>query len=437
MKQLSIISISLFLFLTLSALQGESMLSSLEEIAAYGAGHNLEYKSSQVGVLTAADNRTSILLLEDSSITTEGTYNDANNSDVNNGDSSSWGLTSKLTVPVLEQLSLSGSIDEELNSQVGLILSPLAHSDSHIQSEISYDSTLVIAESARISAENDTLSAALNWMVSTRDLEVLQRSAELKDIIYNDDKVRYDLGEITLDDLQDSLISWSESRIELSEAQKNFHIAESSLYSELGTGAGDITVKSLDMESVENSLDSIKKSFVRELGDPLKSDAYLLALLNVNSAEANLDNIWIYDPELKAEAGFVFNQDEKSDPININASISFTLALDDFQKNKRDIAKEELQIKISEAQQSRFEAELEFEQIIDSIDSTEINSEISRLEYEQAQILLSEAELLQKLGETSQIELEESRLTVNSSENALFRALADEYLAWTELKKYF
>ena len=77
-----------------------------------------------------------------------------------------------------------------------------------------------------------------------------------------------------------------------------------------------------------------------------------------------------------------------------------------------------------------------FDQIIDSIDSTALNREIAFLEYEQAEILLSEAELLYERGDISRIDLEESRLSLSTSENAYFKTLAQEYQSWLALKEY-
>jgi hypothetical protein len=420
----------LFIFMG-TTLTGQSILNSLEEIEDYGSCHNLDYKSSQVDVLQAEEDRVGYFLFDESSIKTESGFDSSEDSD------NYWSFSSELSVPVIEQLTLSAKIDETLNSEFGLTLKPLAHSDTREQAEISYKGAVITAEAAGYYAENGALSAALDWMNSIRDLKHMEQAAAVAEIQYNDDKVRYEEGEITLDELQDSLISWSESRIDLSDAQKSFHIAEIALYGELGTSIKNIAVRELRVEDLEKSLAGIKESFDSKMGDPLKSDSYLIAVLDVNRAEANMANTWTYEPDLSTSASLVYDADDYDVPLTVNASVSFTISLDDFQSKKRNIAKEQLQIKISEAEQSRFEAELKFQQVLEAINSTEINSEISRVEYEQAKILLSEAELLQKLGEYSLIDLENSILTLTSSENGLFKALASEYLAWTELKKYF
>ena len=426
MKISSITGTVLLLFISAVVLNGQTTLSSLDEIAAFGSEHNLEYKNSQINVLKAAENRTNIVKLENSSISAAGNFN-------NTIQGESWRFSSTILVPLIEQLSLSGTIEEDLSGQVGISLKPLAHSDNRKQSEIDYNSALITAESARISVESDAMTAALNWMFESRDLQAKQVGAELAEIKYKDDKIRYDIGEITLDNLQNSLISWSEARILLSSKQQSFRNAESHLYSSLGAGPEDISIKKLDIDTLYGFLKSIKQTMDDQQGDPLNSNAYRISLLNVYSAKTSLDNTWIFDPDLNASVNLNFTSDGT---LSVTGSIGLSLSPGDYQKNIRDIARKEFQISISEAEQSRNESKFEYEQILESLKSAEINSEISQLEYQQAQILLSEAELLQRLGDYSEIELQESQLTLSLAENALFRALADEYIAWLELKSY-
>jgi len=429
MKKTIILHILLFACITVS-INSQTVLNSLDEIAQYGIEHNIDYKSDQVNVMQAEENIESILLIEHSSISAEGIMAIP---DIQSDPTPSFGFSSTLSVPIIEQVSLSGTITDDLSGQIGISLSPLAHSSGSKLSEIEYNKAMVTAESARISAEIGALSAALQWMSANRELLAQKIDAELAEIMYKDDKVRYDLGEITLDDLQESLIEWSESRVELAEKQVNYHNGESSLYSSLGAGSDDISLISLDLETMNESLTELKNSLDPEIGNPLKNDSYLISLLNVQSSENSLKNTWHYEPDLKAGASLGF---DSSGNFNVAANIQFSVSLDDFQKNQRNIENEEFLISQAEAEQKLNEAELGYEQVIEAISISEINSEIALLEFEQAKILKLEAEFLKKLGDYSEIELQKSELTLTKAENSLFKALADEFQAWLELKKY-
>lgn len=425
MRILQKVIFAVLLIFSIPALQGEIVLRSLDEIAAYGSENNLDYRSSRVNVLQAEENLQGFFLLENSSISATGSYSDAN--------SATWGVSSTLNMPIIEQFSLSGTIDQDLSGNISLSLSPLAHSDSREQSEISYDSSLILAESSRISAENGVISAALNWMTALREYETQQSQTELSATEYRDDKFRFDLGEISFDALQDSLISWSEDRVVLSEKEKSFRDSESALYSELGAGKDEVSIGSLTVDELKESLDALVELLDPEEGDYLKSSDLKLSVLNRLSSEAALNNTWIYEPDLRAGATLGFDDQGIS---SISASVTLSFSLDQIQNREKEISKEQYAIASIREFQERSEAELEFNQIIDTIESSSLNRDIAYIEFEQAEILLSEAELLFDRGDISQLDLEASRNFLHSSENALFKALADEYKAWIALKEY-
>ncbi len=425
MRVIPLLFFTIFIVISIAVLHGETQLKSLEEIALYGSEHNLSYQSSQISVLEADGDRVGMLKLENTSIDVYAGYGVS--------DFDSWDLSSTLTVPIIEQISLEGKIEEDMSGKIGFTLSPLEHSSDRIQSEINYDSALLNSEGARINSENNAVSAALNWMVSYRDYESQETLASIKEINYSDDKIRYELGEVTLDDLQASLIEWSEARVELSDKRKTYQDSETKLLGELGSGHEEVTIKKLTLEELQNSLRRIQESLEPESGNPLKNNDYQISLLNVSSAKAADKNTWAYEPDLELSTYLDFDSDGE---MTVSADISLTFSLDQVQLRESQISEMELEISLKEAEQSKNEAELEFQQIVDSIRSTEINSGIAQLELEQANILLSEAELLEKLGDYSSIELEEMSVTLSLAENSYFESLANEYNAWLDLKEY-
>ncbi len=419
-----------FLFISTASISGQINLKTLEEIAAFGVENNLDYRTSQVNVMQKAEDREGIIKLEHSSISATGTFNNAFSDPVTG---ESFGFTSTLSVPVVDQVSISGTINNDIEGQIGVTITPLVHSDSNRQSEIQYENALISVESARANAGNSAICTALNWMSAFRDQEAQFTAVELSGIKYNDDKIRYKIGELTLNDLQESLIEWSEERILLSEKQQEFRNKESLLYYSLGAGPVDVSVKILDIDTLASLLVTLKEEIDPVMGNPLNHDDYLISLLNLKSAESNFRDTWAYDPDLTVETNLVFGS---SGDFDVNAVIRFSISPGNFQKKQRDLAENIYKISLSETVQSRNEVELEYDQILEALISTRINREISEVEYEQAGILASEAEILQKQGEYSIIDSRLSQLVLKKAENSLFKSLTDEYIAWMELKKY-
>ena len=309
----------------------------------------------------------------------------------------------------------------------------MSHSDLSQQSNIAYKSALIAAESDRIDAEINAISSALNWMAEKRELDAKQKSSDLAEITYNDAKIRYEIGEISLDDLQQSLIAWSQGRVELSVKQQDFRDSVSSLYSLIGSSPDLISIDEFDINYLEYALNEIKDELNPQIGDPLKNENYQTSLLELEGAESHYKSTWAYEPDLKVKADLNF---DTKGSMSMSALLEFKLSLDDFQKKEKEIAREEFQNSINRAEQNRDQVELEFEQTIEALTTKEINREISLIELEQSRILLSEAELLYRIGEYSELELEQSCLNLELAENSFFRALADEYIAWIALRKY-
>ncbi len=410
-----------------SSLYSLTEISSLEEIQKFGKENSIEYKNSLLNLEEATEDVEGILKLDSTSISVR-TSN-------NNLEIEEWGLNTSVEIPIIEQLSIIGDMDQDLSGTVGLSISPLAHTGNVVQSEINYKKALIEVEGSLLEAQNSVVSASLNWMKAKRDMDLQDKRVILNELLYNDDKDRYNVGDITLDELQDSLITWSESRKVYLELKQSYKQAEKSLYSSLGVGPDDVKVDVLTIEDIEESLTKLKESINTNQGNFLKSSSFRLSNYSVESAKENFENTWSYEPNLTAGVGMTYYQDG-SEPSLFNASVNFSINLDHFQKNKRDRAEEFYSLSVKQMELQRNEAELDFNQGLEELESSQINSEIYKIEYEQALILLSEAKLLYNSGDYSEVDLEQSNIYLEAVTNSLFNSFADEYKAWMEFRVY-
>jgi len=412
-------------------MSAQTVLSTLEEISDYGAENSLEYLNGQVALKKAENSRESLFLIENTTLSATGELEKIQSMATESPDS--WGVAGRIDIPLVDQLSLSGSINSDGEGRASLTLKPLSHSDRREQSDISCEKALISAEAARKKAESAAVTTALEWMYTSMSYKNQRLKTELLGTAYHDDKIRYDLREITFDELQDSMITWSEARVSLSEIEKEYRKTEISLYSALGASKEDVTVQLIDNDTLEKAILQLQEELDRSSGDYRQSSLLKLSALSRESAEAALENTWVYEPDFYIEGSVKFDENGYR---GFTASMTFSLSLDDVRATEKDISRGEYHIAILEEIQSRNEAELEYNQILERIESSSLNREIARIEYDQAQILLSEAQILRKRGDISELDLEEIRLFLNTRENGLFRALADQYLAWFALKAY-
>lgn len=424
MASIRIFFFAFCLLISGAGLFSQTVLESLDDIAAFGADNNLDYRSSRNNVLKSENNLEGFFHLNDSSISATGSYDES---------TGQFGVSSTVEIPVIDQITLSGTVNQDLSGNTTLSLNPLAHSAEREQSKISYQAAMNSAEEARLTAENDAISAALDWMTAKRELETQKLQTELSRTAYEDQKVRYDKGETTFDDLQDSLVQWSQDRVSLATCDNSYKNAESSLYSVLGVGKEDVSVRELGIEDLEKAVDALMAGLDSSQGEVQKSSQYKAAVIEKMNSAAVLENIWSYEPDLKVGASVNFSPEGIG---GVSASVTFSFSPNDIQTSERKAAKEEYAIASVKEKQSRNNAELKLNQLLDTIDSTAINRSIAEIEMNQAETLLAEAELLYKRGDRSRTELDQTRVSLQTSENSLFKALAQQYEAWCSLKEF-
>jgi len=425
MKARPIICIVLLFFYCGLSLSAETVLSSLEEIGRFGADRSIQVLQGELTLRQARLEKVSHLKLKDSSLS--GTVQfDFNNSDPQ------W--EAGLALPVLDQVSLSGSIDGNLNSSFAISLSPLAHSSMRELSDQKIRSSAVFLEKARIDGEFMALTLALEWMTAARTYEALKRKTELAEISYKDASERYDRGDVTFDDLQEALLHWSEERKNLSEAEQNLRLRERGLFAFRGDGRKQITIHMLAIDDLKKSL-ALLKDEQRELSPAAgKNRDLLLGFIERESFATALKHTWSFEPSLTVVAALAF---DCSGSMTGSAAVTFSLSPSDFQIRHRAIIKDQYELTAAEVQSLRLEMDLLLRQAEEARVSTMINREIAELELEQTESLMAEAEFLYERGDFSELERDEAVLVVEEAQNGLFGALSNEYLTLIAMKAFY
>lgn len=420
-----VILFPLLILILNTSLFTQTILDNPEDIKELGKANSIEYKRSLISLSEAEDDVISLFKIDDTSLSLSSA-----NTDLSDGD---WELESSVNIPIIDKLSLSGSIDQDLKGTAGVKIEPFKHSASKALLDINLRSQMVLTNTAELNSEIDAVSVVLDWMSAKRSLDLQIERVDMNDILYSDNKSRYESGNITLDELRESLITWSESRKQLLIKKQSFTLAEKNLYSILAVNRDEVDIRKFNVPELELYLNALKNDIDVSKADFLKSSSYIQSAYSVQTAKVEFENTWIYEPDISANANVSFDTDAEYD---FSASINFTVSLDDFQSKERDKKLQEFNISLSEHQIGLNDVKLEFSQKLDLLESSEIDTSIIKIEYEEAQVLYSEAKLLFDTGEYSEIDLEESRIYVSQAENDLFDSLVGEYIYWMEFRKY-
>jgi outer membrane protein TolC len=350
-----------------------------------------------------------------------------------------WAATASIDLPLFDQLGLNGALNDDSSGKLGLTFSPLYHSDSREQLSINYEKALLLAEETAVLTENHALSAALNWMSARQQLSVQEEIVAVKETVYRDQKVRYEAGESTLDDVRDDLVAWTEARTTLSKQQTLLRSGESELLQTLGTSLDAAGVGIISSEILRSEMEALKSSLTPEAANPSQVYEVTSSYKSVESSREKLSDTWMFDPTLNL-AGNI-NLPSSSDALNTSgpgweASIQMVFSLDDWQGKERDENRKILTLALLEAQQAERESQLNLQQVLITLENTEQNRVLAELEMEQSEELYEEAQFLQKAGDYSSAESEDARLLFEQARVNYFDMLAGEFLAWRDLLLY-
>lgn len=427
-------------FLALSQLGANAQnLNSLDNIRDYAIENSTDYKRALLDVLVARNNLDGVMQLDETSFSFSGDYEQSAASSDGSGNVDDWSTTAGINLPLIDQFAVSASISDDYSGQLGLSFSPLFHSDDREQLNINYDKALLYAEEIAVQTENEALSAALNWMTARQQVDLQLEIVAVKEAVYADEKVRYQAGESTLDDVRDDLIDWTEARTELSTRQTLLQARESILLQKLNANLDTATIEVISYDQINLELEELKKNINPEQADSSGVYSVTSAYKSVESSKEKLSDTWFFDPSLNL-TGMVNLPDvtnlENEGP-NWEAGIELSFSLDDFQFDDRSINSQELQQSQLEAVQADMESRLTLQQAVTSLDNTEQNRVLAELEEEQSADLYDESKFLNRMGEYSESELEDARLDYEQSTLNKFSMLVDEYLAWRDLLLYF
>ena len=407
-----------------SALSAET-INTIEQVENTALLNNLDYKNAVLDVLKAENALETVLKLESSSVSLSGSYAQ--------GGSPALGWQASASLPVIEQLSIGAAVDDSLQSSVSINLNPLVHSSSTAQSRLTYDLKLAAAEEKAQEISDGAVQSYLEWTAASADLDLKTAQAEVKKLLYEDEKVRYAAGEAALDEVREAFTAWSESRTALNSAQTKLQSAELSLYSVLNIDSLETVIEEPDAGDLYKRIDELEAVYESADFSIAGNYSVLAAETAAENLALQLKSTWLFEPQLNVNSTVSFPTD--SNP-SVSATASLTLGLDSWNAEEREELQIELEISRQQTAQTILNEQLNLQQAMTNAETAAISLEVAEVELEQAEELLDEAEFLFELGDYSETEMEETALQYEQSKNNLFSAAAAHYTALRTLAAY-
>jgi hypothetical protein len=411
-------------------------LTTLDQIAAAGKENSLDYAKALLAASRAESNVPGLLKAKSSTLTGSYSYSGAKTAAgvPTASTASTDGVSASLSVPLVDQASLSASVSSDLSSKVSASIKPLAHSDTRTQAQIAYEKAVAAADEAGSGAGSDAVKAALKWMSLKRQLATQESAVSYREEAYKAAKAARELDpdNYSLDDVSTALKELSSARTALLKLQSSERSAATDLRALIGSAASDgDPVQALGMDDLSAALDALKASLPGiESSGAVEGYAVKSASLDLRSAASTATSTWLFDPDLSVSAGYSFPN--KGDPVP-SLSVSLTLSLDDLQGDAVARAKDELALAVKTLAKAKSVQEDSYAAAVGAVQSASIAVEAQKVSRDQAAEVRDEAAFLLGKGSYSVLENESAVLSFAQAEDSLYQSLADEYSAWLDL----
>lgn len=399
----------------LLALSAESR--SVEEIILLARENNPQLLAAENDLLSAGENLVGPILLGNSSLSVKGDYRliepagTAKTSD-------RLGASLSVSVPVTDQLSLSASLDDDMNYGAGIALKPLNLTANRVNSEVKLDRAKQELDYGRRSLDWTVLNLILNLALAEKEKALYDAREALENEQYLASHALYLAGDATYDDYlsaMDALTGAEEDSLNKTEALQS---ASKSLWTSLGLSQS-YELEAIPLDRVDNlaaSLDDIAQGLAG--GETLFPDV-AEARNSLLQAERTLETTLRFHPDLSVTANLNGNLEESSSP-NGTLSVSLGLSRDSFNGTALAILEAERNEKELALEQTLFESRLEEESLLSSLELARKALDLARRDYERSKILADETALLTQRGERTILEQEEARLSLEQSEIRLY-----------------
>ncbi len=399
-------------------------INSISQVEETALLNNLDYRRAVLEVKKAENGVEDTTKIKDSSVTLSSTY----------GSNNDFQWKAAADLPLFDQISLSASLDQDLKGTVGFNFNPLSHSATVELSTMEYELKRSAAKETAETIAEASVKSYLDWSAAKKLLDVLNRTAAVKEDLYNDEKIRYEKGESVLDDVRSAFTAWSEARAAVSTAKKSLLDLEKALYLNLGIDPRSTVLIPVELDPLNTCMIALESELESAEYSVNSRYAVINAQIAAEKSEAAYKNTWLFDPQLIIGGALSVSPNTMNPETTFTASVRF--GYDSWNKDEQEELKTELEIDRREKTQIRNSEQLSLQQALTAAENCDINYSIAETELEQAKELLEEARFQYNQGEYSSSELEEAAVQYSQSEINLFKALAARYLALRTLKTY-
>jgi hypothetical protein len=319
--------------------------------------------------------------------------------------------SANLSIPVIPQISLSAQVStnfETVDSSYSLSISPLASRKVTYRERKAYEMATLQLVSLAVTVPYQFEQAAYCLILAELSAATAKDKLALEESEYNVSKEQYEIGDLGWSQYNAAVDSYSSAQRGVFDAERSELSARRQLTDLVGITLGSATLVAPEIDAIESELNRRKNRIETEEASAL-STGVITAEIELRSLEGELKATPVIEPTLSisANANLPFT--------SVNGSVSFTLSPAQYNGDKRDDLKHDIEDKSEDLEIEKLSLEFEINMIKRQIESAERLYATSVTSVESARIAFEEAEFLHAEGDRTDTELEEARLNLDSA----------------------
>jgi hypothetical protein len=434
----SLLLLILILITLRSPLMAETL--SLKEIILLSRVNNPTLLAGENDLLSAENDRVGPILIDNTTLSGKSDFTLTEPVTLQGGSSSLDRLSGSLSVniPVIDQLSLSTTLDSDQNISAGITLKPLNMTTNQVDSRIKWENAQNSLNHIKNNLDWDILERVLTLTLREQEIELYSALEILENEQYQATHALYLAGEATYDDYLKALDDLTSAEENSLNGREALQTASWNLWTYSGLSES-YDLESISLESVETLADELNNT-VKSLQEELAVSLSVLTARNaLIQTEKSLDTTLRFHPDLSVSANVNGTLDSSS-TIQSTLSVNLTLSNNSFNGTKKIILEANRKEKELALSQSLFESRLKNESLLATIELAEKALELAKRDEERSRILANETEILFARGERTTLEKEEVFLALTQSQigvferaSALIKAEADYLTLFPDL----
>lgn len=422
---------------------------SLEETALKAQAENPQVLKSMRAAGIAQRNLKGNARLESSSISFNAAYGSSSSNSSGSSSSASSANsaaadsvlsgTSTVSIPILDQLTLGGSItakeSQELSGNATLTAKPFAAPTPVWTTETVHAKAVITWEYQRRQTYYDAETKALEYLAA--DMKQIQSRADfdLETRISDAMQAKLKLGEATFDELQEQLSALTDARKALYSAESAKVSAWKSLRQLFNPESEPFNPAPLPLPDMEDRI-AQRSSLLTQITSEgkLRPVSALMSSLKLDlqslGKELQATPAWRPDLSITGTLGL---------PDTTKSSVGLTLSFapSDIKKDERQNIKDQRADTMADIQMEQYNLELQRQLLERGIEITRQAFEAAKVVRTQADLTLRETELLYTQGDRTVFERDKARLALQNADLECFSSAVDWYAALGEMLALF